>query len=117
MKLNIYRKINHTTIQGRLVSENGRPEGVYEKCCKIHANLGDKTYGCQEFIWKSSNLECAICGCHSNFHRKVVERAPVRYTTEVVCMDGCKEYMHYGIFLENICAACNRHKSFHRNEV
>ncbi|KAL3824557.1 hypothetical protein ACJIZ3_020586 [Penstemon smallii] len=104
---------------------------IYEECCKIHPRLGDKTDGCQEFMWRSSNLECAICGCHRNFHRKVVERAPVRYTechkihvskTGENYVDGCKEFRSdinrerwYGEQVS--CAACKCHKSFHRNEI
>ncbi|XP_031498286.1 zinc-finger homeodomain protein 9-like [Nymphaea colorata] len=54
--------------------------GVYRECLKNHAaNLGSyATDGCGEFMEAAAdspdygNLRCAACGCHRNFHRKVV---------------------------------------------
>ncbi|CAN6465734.1 unnamed protein product [Victoria cruziana] len=51
---------------------------VYRECLKNHAaNLGSyATDGCGEFMGTAVDtpdcLQCAACGCHRNFHRKVV---------------------------------------------
>ncbi|RWR77324.1 ZF-HD homeobox protein family [Cinnamomum micranthum f. kanehirae] len=57
-------------------SDNKRSE-VYRECLRNHAaSLGSyATDGCGEFISDDSSgggLQCAACGCHRNFHRKVV---------------------------------------------
>ncbi|RDY14533.1 Zinc-finger homeodomain protein 2, partial [Mucuna pruriens] len=49
---------------------------VYRECLRNHAaSLGSyATDGCGEFTLddvSSPSLQCAACGCHRNFHRKV----------------------------------------------
>ncbi|KAL2344172.1 hypothetical protein Fmac_005457 [Flemingia macrophylla] len=47
---------------------------VYRECLRNHAaSLGSyATDGCGEFtLHDLSSLQCAACGCHRNFHRKV----------------------------------------------
>ncbi|CAA2984361.1 Hypothetical predicted protein [Olea europaea subsp. europaea] len=105
-------------------------------CRKIHSDLYGKGDGCQEFMASQGEheLECAIYGCHRNFHIKVEEYAPVKYTTEVVytacnknhsiyqrySMDGCKEVTpsgEEGTTEALTCTVCGCHKGYHRNEV
>ncbi|PIN24432.1 hypothetical protein CDL12_02836 [Handroanthus impetiginosus] len=103
----------------------------YAECHKSHRDIGGKTDGCQEFMqigwW---DPKCLICGCHRNFHRKVV-----KYKTEVVytkchkihdfkfqsCVDGCQEFTptsEQGAGTDaKTCANCGCKKSFHRNEI
>nr|XP_043638582.1 mini zinc finger protein 2-like [Erigeron canadensis] len=53
----------------------------YGECQKNHAaNVGGYAVdGCREFMASSeeeeteASLTCAACGCHRNFHRRVVE--------------------------------------------
>ncbi|XP_051136055.1 zinc-finger homeodomain protein 1-like [Andrographis paniculata] len=51
---------------------------IYRECLRNHAaSLGSyATDGCGEFTLDDTipnlNLNCAACGCHRNFHRKVV---------------------------------------------
>ncbi|KAL3623325.1 hypothetical protein CASFOL_032141 [Castilleja foliolosa] len=103
----------------------GRSGASYGKCLKAHAHMGGKVDGCQEFKASSDGEECSICSCHMNYHKKMV-----RHVTEVVytechknhfvngsnVKDGCKEYTENECS-PNKCAACNCHKSFHRNEL
>ncbi|KAL3838981.1 hypothetical protein ACJIZ3_023572 [Penstemon smallii] len=107
--------------------------------------IEDKTDGCQEFMWRSINLECAICGCHRNFHRNFSERQPFGchqgyhpkvpvYTTEVVyvrchkvhdtkvpnSVDGCQEFTPGDVFRDldpDVCKLCGCKKGYHRNEI
>ncbi|XP_077234115.1 zinc-finger homeodomain protein 11-like [Tasmannia lanceolata] len=53
-------------------SENLNEE--YRECLRNHAaNLGSyATDGCGEYTPTSAGLTCAACGCHRNFHRKVI---------------------------------------------
>nr|KYP67425.1 ZF-HD homeobox protein At4g24660 family [Cajanus cajan] len=46
---------------------------VYRECLRNHAaSLGSyATDGCGEFTVDGGGLQCAACGCHRNFHRKV----------------------------------------------
>ncbi|GFP89145.1 mini zinc finger protein 3 [Phtheirospermum japonicum] len=102
------------------------------ECLKALAHMGGKVDGCQEFkAWPSDDGKCSICGCHVNYHKKVVPQARVTHVTEVVytechknhhktgyyAKDGCKEFRKKSDFLANICDACNCDKSFHRNEL
>lgn len=54
--------------------------GLYKECLRNHAaSLGSyATDGCGEFTLddESGALNCAACGCHRNFHRKVTEGRP-----------------------------------------
>ncbi|XP_058078163.1 zinc-finger homeodomain protein 1-like [Magnolia sinica] len=45
---------------------------TYRECLRNHAaSLGSyATDGCGEFT--SDGLQCAACGCHRNFHRKII---------------------------------------------
>lgn len=57
-------------------SDNNMRE-VYRECLRNHAaSLGSyATDGCGEFTPDDSpagDLQCAACGCHRNFHRKVL---------------------------------------------
>ncbi|XP_078444109.1 zinc-finger homeodomain protein 10-like [Wolffia australiana] len=60
--------------------------GVYRECMKNHAAAmgGHALDGCGEFMPSPaalpsdpSSLTCAACGCHRNFHRRVVPADPV----------------------------------------
>ncbi|KAL9330374.1 hypothetical protein ACSQ67_005377 [Phaseolus vulgaris] len=58
------------------IMEGGSGEkwkSVYRECLRNHAaSLGSyATDGCGEFTLDSGGLQCAACGCHRNFHRKV----------------------------------------------
>ncbi|EYU25298.1 hypothetical protein MIMGU_mgv1a025199mg, partial [Erythranthe guttata] len=104
--------------------EGKMKEEYYAECCKPHLHMEWKSDGCQEFMWESSSLECKICGCHRNFHRKVV----VVYTKchkvhdfkVLNSVDGCQEFIpngKEGYPTALSCAVCGCHKGFHRNEV
>ncbi|PIM97849.1 hypothetical protein CDL12_29469 [Handroanthus impetiginosus] len=106
--------------------------GDYAECHKSHPHNRGKTDGCQEFMedWIDP-MECKVCGCHRNFHRKV--KPPVKYKTVVVytkchkihdfkfqnSVDGCQEFIPVGKVGEValVCATCGCNKGFHRNEV
>ncbi|KAL6973623.1 hypothetical protein U1Q18_027808 [Sarracenia purpurea var. burkii] len=54
----------------------GETSDLYRECLRNHAaTLGSyATDGCGEFISDDASpggLQCAACGCHRNFHRKV----------------------------------------------
>ena len=58
--------------------EGDNANDVYRECLRNHAaSLGSyATDGCGEFTLNvalpgGGNLQCAACGCHRNFHRKV----------------------------------------------
>ncbi|TYI65998.1 hypothetical protein E1A91_D09G194300v1 [Gossypium mustelinum] len=56
--------------------EKEYPSDLYRECLRNHAaSLGSyATDGCGEFTLDHtslSTLQCAACGCHRNFHRKV----------------------------------------------
>ncbi|XWS60810.1 hypothetical protein CRYUN_Cryun07bG0069400 [Craigia yunnanensis] len=56
--------------------EKENPNYLYRECLRNHAaSLGNyATDGCGEFTLDDtspSTLQCAACGCHRNFHRKV----------------------------------------------
>ncbi|KAL7608130.1 mini zinc finger protein 2 [Lactuca sativa] len=63
----------------------------YGECQRNHAaNVGGYAVdGCREFMAASeeedteASLTCAACGCHRNFHRRVVE-------TEAVSSSDCE---------------------------
>ncbi|KAL9154489.1 hypothetical protein ABFS82_10G118000 [Erythranthe guttata] len=104
-------------------------EDKYGECNKSHEELGRGKDGCLEFMPNSySPLDCAVCGCHRTYHRKVIElRTEVVYTyckrfhyfTKEDSWDGCQEFFpknnDEAAALE--CAACGCHKAFHRDEV
>ncbi|OMO90649.1 hypothetical protein CCACVL1_07324 [Corchorus capsularis] len=57
--------------------EKEHPNDLYRECLRNHAaSLGSyATDGCGEFTLDDtspSTLQCAACGCHRNFHRKVI---------------------------------------------
>lgn len=56
-------------------SENSSSNCLYRECLRNHAaTLGSyATDGCGEFTLDdpAGSLQCAACGCHRNFHRKV----------------------------------------------
>ncbi|KAK7358098.1 hypothetical protein VNO77_00019 [Canavalia gladiata] len=57
---------------------------VYRECLRNHAaSLGSyATDGCGEFtVEEGGGLQCAACGCHRNFHRKVKYPATTMMTT------------------------------------
>ncbi|KAI4352063.1 hypothetical protein L6164_006349 [Bauhinia variegata] len=56
--------------------DNSSNNSVYRECLRNHAaSLGSyATDGCGEFTLDDTSpggLQCAACGCHRNFHRKV----------------------------------------------
>ncbi|XP_048227575.1 zinc-finger homeodomain protein 2-like [Ricinus communis] len=56
--------------------ESDNTKDLYKECLRNHAaSLGSyATDGCGEFTLDDtspSSLQCAACGCHRNFHRKV----------------------------------------------
>ncbi|KAL3634343.1 hypothetical protein CASFOL_021397 [Castilleja foliolosa] len=111
-------------------------EYSYGECLKTHK--GGKLDGCQEFnAGADGHEECSICSCHKNYHKRVESECDHKNhdyvnVTQVVytechknhdvnngtshVKDGCKEYRE-NQNSANKCAACNCHKSFHRNEV
>ncbi|KAK9278868.1 hypothetical protein L1049_028447 [Liquidambar formosana] len=63
--------------------EGDHPNDLYRECLRNHAaSLGSyATDGCGEFTMDDSSpgdLQCAACGCHRNFHRKVTYTAAGR---------------------------------------
>ncbi|CAL5012686.1 unnamed protein product [Urochloa decumbens] len=63
----------------------GEAVGVYRECLKNHAaSLGGHALdGCGEFMpapdadpADPASLRCAACGCHRNFHRRLLEAPP-----------------------------------------
>ncbi|XAR53159.1 hypothetical protein NMG60_11021587 [Bertholletia excelsa] len=57
--------------------EGGNTNEIYRECLRNHAaSLGSyATDGCGEFTMddnSAAGLQCAACGCHRNFHRKVI---------------------------------------------
>ncbi|CAJ1952172.1 unnamed protein product [Sphenostylis stenocarpa] len=57
-------------------SSSSSSNSVYRECLRNHAaSLGSyATDGCGEFTLddvSSPSLQCAACGCHRNFHRKI----------------------------------------------
>ncbi|KAK9052451.1 hypothetical protein SSX86_029080 [Deinandra increscens subsp. villosa] len=65
----------------------------YGECQRNHAaNVGGYAVdGCREFMAvnneaeEEGSLTCAACGCHRNFHRRVVEEAE-----EASCSSDCE---------------------------
>ncbi|KAL5995497.1 hypothetical protein ACLOJK_025559 [Asimina triloba] len=53
------------------------PNEAYKECLRNHAaSLGSyATDGCGEFT--PDGLQCAACGCHRNFHRKIILGGPM----------------------------------------
>jgi ZF-HD homeobox protein with Cys/His-rich dimerization domain len=56
--------------------EGENADDLYRECLRNHAaSLGSyATNGCREFTLDEASpggLQCAACGCHRNFHRKV----------------------------------------------
>ncbi|KAL8040765.1 hypothetical protein ABFX02_10G120200 [Erythranthe guttata] len=92
---------------------------LYAECQKSHPHNGGKTDGCQEFSGGSLSLpECMVCGCHRNYHRKLVYTKcnKVRDFKIPNSVDGCQ------LFIPDsapwlFCAACGCHRNFHRIEV
>ncbi|KAL0441834.1 UNVERIFIED_CONTAM: Zinc-finger homeodomain protein 11 [Sesamum radiatum] len=58
--------------------EGDSSNDIYRECLRNHAaSLGSyATDGCGEFTLDDTvpggGLNCAACGCHRNFHRKVI---------------------------------------------
>ncbi|KAL8266318.1 hypothetical protein R6Q59_003662 [Mikania micrantha] len=71
-------------------SKTGQVHVRYSECQRNHAaNVGGYAVdGCREFMavneGAEASLACVACGCHRNFHRKVVE------TEEAVCWSDCE---------------------------
>ncbi|KAK2367603.1 zinc-finger homeodomain protein [Trifolium repens] len=71
---------------------------IYRECLRNHAaSLGSyATDGCGEFTFDdtspsaANSLQCAACGCHRNFHRKIT--AIVRENAAVTMSDQVMEY-------------------------
>ncbi|KAL3623328.1 hypothetical protein CASFOL_032144 [Castilleja foliolosa] len=64
---------------------------VYGECLKAHAHMGWKVDGCQEFkLWppSSDRDECSICGCHRNYHKKVISSFIVKMQIFVKALSG-----------------------------
>ncbi|KAK6925432.1 ZF-HD homeobox protein, Cys/His-rich dimerization domain [Dillenia turbinata] len=62
--------------------EGDNPNDIYRECLRNHAaSLGSyATDGCGEFTLDDTSpggLQCAACGCHRNFHRKVTYAAAI----------------------------------------
>ncbi|KAA8550194.1 hypothetical protein F0562_001878 [Nyssa sinensis] len=60
--------------------EADNTNNVYRECLRNHAaSLGSyATDGCGEFTLDDTSpggLQCAACGCHRNFHRKITQAA------------------------------------------
>jgi len=72
---------------------------LYRECLRNHAaSLGSyATDGCGEFTLdidsSSSSLQCAACGCHRNFHRKVT--CPVAVEGLAAGGGGSEDMMEY----------------------
>ncbi|KAL7097163.1 hypothetical protein ACP275_10G126000 [Erythranthe tilingii] len=115
-------------------------EYAYGECLKSQSHIAGKTDGCQKFVegWdpiSCSPSNCAICGCHQLFHRKV--EPPVQFGKEVVytkchkihefkfqnSVDGCQEFApgsskHKKSSTEGLtCTVCGCHRSFHEKEI
>ncbi|KAF7822117.1 zinc-finger homeodomain protein 9-like [Senna tora] len=63
------------------VDHNHSSNSIYRECLRNHAaSLGSyATDGCGEFTLDDTGggcLQCAACGCHRNFHRKVTCPGP-----------------------------------------
>lgn len=66
---------------------------MYRECLRNHAaSIGSyATDGCGEFIpddSTSGGLNCAACGCHRNFHRKVSSSLSLHAAAEVIEYGG-----------------------------
>lgn len=91
-------------MQGDNSNYNHHPhqEDAYKECLRNHAaSLGSyATDGCGEFTVdentpESGSLNCAACGCHRNFHRKVVlsqSRAHHHITMTAPAINGGTDY-------------------------
>ncbi|KAF5734061.1 zinc-finger homeodomain protein 4-like [Tripterygium wilfordii] len=71
--------------------EGDNPDDEYKECLRNHAaSLGSyATDGCGEFTLDDTSpnsLQCAACGCHRNFHRKVTtySSAPPRHRRDII---------------------------------
>ncbi|KAL8040758.1 hypothetical protein ABFX02_10G119500 [Erythranthe guttata] len=92
-------------------------EDKYAECHKSHKNLGGKSDGCQEFL-KGFGSNCGNCGCHQNFHRKVVytKCRKVHDLKTPNSVDGCQEFIpecRSSSTYELICNVCRCHRGFH----
>ncbi|KAL7097164.1 hypothetical protein ACP275_10G126100 [Erythranthe tilingii] len=90
----------------------------YAECHKSHENLGGKSDGCQEFMKGYLSSNCGNCGCHRNFHRKVVytKCRKVHDFKTPNSVDGCQEFIprgNMGSLDELICDVCLCNKGFH----
>ncbi|KAL3824581.1 hypothetical protein ACJIZ3_020610 [Penstemon smallii] len=97
----------------------------FEECRKIHKDLGENKWDGTNFpMWGSSSsttFECAACGCHRNFHRKI-DAAVIHEEAYRSCFknhndkpgapikDGCQSFISSS---GDFCAGCKCHKSFH----
>ncbi|KAJ4851497.1 hypothetical protein Tsubulata_026248 [Turnera subulata] len=75
---------------------------LYKECLRNHAaSLGSyATDGCGEFTLDDtspSTLQCAACGCHRNFHRKVVTyNSSSRSRDNIIHPETVMEMIDYG---------------------
>ncbi|KAA8542432.1 hypothetical protein F0562_023432 [Nyssa sinensis] len=140
-------------VKGGSVVTNAR----YKECCKNHAVRKERktTDGCQEFMATQGDdqenlndaaLTCVVCGCHRNFHRKILGNPKlvqqpasspssdqnIQNYYDRCCKnhavlkgkhgtDGCQEFVEsQGEGMINgalKCAACGCHRNFHlKNE-
>ncbi|KAL7097168.1 hypothetical protein ACP275_10G126400 [Erythranthe tilingii] len=102
----------------------------YGECNKSHEELSGGKDGCLEFVESSLlPIYCKACGCHQNYHRKVIEykRVVIYGCCKRVhnfqiegSWDGCQQfYPKGGEFAKAAleCEACGCYKSFHRSVV
>ncbi|XP_059625284.1 zinc-finger homeodomain protein 10-like [Cornus florida] len=73
--------------------EGDNSNALYRECLRNHAaSLGSyATDGCGEFTLDDTSpggLQCAACGCHRNFHRKLSYAAP----RGVSCSSGARDH-------------------------
>lgn len=81
-------------MEGGILSSHNSSNSLYRECLRNHAaNLGSyATDGCGEFTLDNNmspgSLQCAACGCHRNFHRKVTCPPTLSHGTELMDYSG-----------------------------
>ncbi|XP_054789760.1 zinc-finger homeodomain protein 4-like [Prosopis cineraria] len=86
-------------MEGGGADHSNSSNSIYRECLRNHAaSLGSyATDGCGEFTLDESSpggcLQCAACGCHRNFHRKLTCPLPPRGFSRPELMTG--ELMEY----------------------
>ncbi|CAK7324856.1 unnamed protein product [Dovyalis caffra] len=82
--------------------ESDNTNDLYKECLRNHAaSLGSyATDGCGEFTLDDtsspSSLQCAACGCHRNFHRKVTYGNSSNRRDQIMHPPSSEEMIDYG---------------------